>query len=75
MSLSLKQIEEQTRALGAEDRVKLAESMLESLHGSVSDVEAEWAVEIERRVAAFDCGEPPAYPAEGVFAEARRKSR
>ena len=49
--------------------------MLESLHGSVSGVEAEWAVEIECRVAAFDRGEIPAYPAEDVFAEARRLSR
>jgi putative addiction module component (TIGR02574 family) len=75
MSVSLKQVEEQARTLSAEDRAKLAESMLESLHGSVSDVEAEWAVEIERRVAAFDRGEIPAYPAEDVFAEARRMSR
>ncbi len=75
MSLSLKQIEEQARALSAEERAKLAESMLESLHVPVSEVEAAWAVEIECRVAAFDRGEIPAYPAEDVFAEARRLAR
>src|SRR3989337_2556874 len=32
MSTSLKQIEEQARALSAEDRAKLAEALLESLH-------------------------------------------
>lgn len=75
MSASLKQIEEQARALSAEERAKLAESMLESLHAPVSEVEAAWAEEIERRVAAFDRGEIPSYPAEDVFAEARRLSR
>ena len=75
MSALLKQIEEQARALSAEERAKLAESMLESLHAPVSEVEAAWAEEIERRVAAFDRGEIPSYPAEDVFAEARRLSR
>lgn len=75
MSASLQQIEEQARALSAEERAKLAESMLESLHAPVSEVEAAWAEEIERRVAAFDRGEIPSYPAEDVFAEARRLSR
>lgn len=75
MSTSLKQIEEQARALSAEERAKLAESMLESLHAPVSEVEAAWVEEIERRVAAFDRGEIPSYPAEDVFAEARRLSR
>ena len=75
MSASLKQIEEQARALSAEERAKLAESMLESLHHPLADIEAAWAQEIEQRVAAFDRGEIPAYPAEDVFAEARRISR
>lgn len=75
MSASLKQIEEQARALSAEERAKLAESMLESLHVVVSEIEAVWAEEIERRVTAFDRGEIPAYAAEDVFAEARRLLR
>ena len=75
MSASLKKIEEQAKSLSAEERAKLAESMLESLHTPVSEIEAAWAEEIERRVAAFDRGEIPAYAAEDVFAEARRLSR
>jgi len=75
MSASLKQIEEQAKALSAEDRAKLAQAMLESLHAPVLEVEAAWAEEIERRVAAFDRGEMPTYAAEDVFAEARRLSR
>jgi putative addiction module component (TIGR02574 family) len=72
MSVSLKQIEDQARALTPEDRAKLAESMLESLHSPLAEIEQAWNEEIERRVAAFDRGEIPAYPAEDVFAEARR---
>ncbi|MEZ4279099.1 MAG: addiction module protein [Myxococcota bacterium] len=75
MSASLKQIEEQARSLSPEERAELAESMLESLHAPVSEVEAAWAEEIERRVAAFDRGEMPLHPAEDVFAEARRIAR
>jgi putative addiction module component (TIGR02574 family) len=75
MSVSLKQIEEQAKALTADERAKLAESMLESLHTPVSEIEAAWSEEIERRVAAFDRGEMPEYPAEDVFAEARRSLR
>jgi hypothetical protein len=45
MSASLKQIEEQARGLNAEERAKLAESMLESLHSPLADIEAAWAQE------------------------------
>jgi putative addiction module component (TIGR02574 family) len=75
MSASLKEIEAQARTLSAEERAKLAEAMLESLHPHLSEVEAAWAEEIEQRVAAFDRGEIPSYAAEDVFAEARRISR
>lgn len=47
MAMSLKQIEEQARALSAEERAKLAESMLESLHAPLSENEAAWVEKIE----------------------------
>ena len=75
MPTSLKQLEEQVRALSPDERVKLAQSILESLHTPMAEIESAWAQEIERRVAAFDRGEIPSYPAEDVFAEARRFSR
>lgn len=75
MSTSLKQIEEQARAPTAEERAKLAQSLLESLHSPISDIQSAWAKEIEQRIAAFDRGEIAAYPAEDVFADARRLSR
>ena len=72
---SLKQMEEQARALSPDDRAKLAQSILESLHAPVAEIEVAWAAEIEKRVAAFDRGEMQSYPAEDVFAEARRLMR
>lgn len=75
MKSDLEQIEDRARALNAEERAKLAETMLESLHEPLADIESAWAEEIESRVEAFDRGELPSYPAEDVFAEARRSSR
>ena len=72
MQTSLKQIEEQALGLNSEDRAKLAELMLESLSSPLAEVEEAWAQEIEKRVAAYDRGEIPAYAAEDVFAEAKR---
>ena len=46
MSSSLHQIEEQAWSLSAEDRAKLAEFMLESLHTSIEEIEAAWSEEI-----------------------------
>lgn len=75
MAASFKEIEQQARALVAEDRAKLAETLLESLQAPLSEIETAWAQEIEERVAAFDRGETQAYAAEDVFAEARRLTR
>ena len=46
--------------------------MLESLHTSITEIEAAWSEEVEERVSAFDRGEIPSYSAEEVFAEAHR---
>jgi putative addiction module component (TIGR02574 family) len=73
---SLKEIERQARLLATEDRAKLAEMLLESFHTPpLSDIQAEWTREIEKRVAAYERGEIQTYTAEDVFAEASRLSR
>lgn len=64
---------EQARSLPAEERSRLVDLLIESLHDSpLAEVEAAWAKEIERRVAAYERGEVQTYAAEDVFAEARR---
>ena len=75
MTASLKELEAQARKLAADDRAKLAESLLESLHAPLSEIEAAWEREVEDRVAAFDRGEMESHAAEDVFAEARRLLR
>lgn len=75
MSATLKQIEDQVRSLSPEERAMLAESLLESLHAPLAEIEAAWAGEIEQRVAAFDRGDMPTFPAADVFAEARTLHR
>ncbi len=67
------ELAEQARTLAPEDRSRLVDLLLESLHESpLAEVEAAWAKEIERRVAAYKRGEVQTFAAEDVFAEARR---
>lgn len=75
MDTSFEEVERQARTLSAQDRARLAETLLESLQTPLADIETEWAREIEERVAAFDRGEARAYAAEDVFAEAQRLNR
>ena len=74
--MTLKELEDQARALTPEERAKLAETLLESLRDApIAEIEAAWDREIEARVAAYDRGELEAISAEDVFAEARRLAR
>jgi len=76
MSALLVELEKQACSLLPEERAHLAEVLLESLHDSpLSEIETEWEQEIEQRVAAFDRGELQTYPAEDVFAEAKRMTQ
>ncbi|MGZ3519271.1 MAG: addiction module protein [Vulcanimicrobiaceae bacterium] len=74
--MTLKELEEQARALTPEERAKLAEAILDSLRDApIAEIEAAWDREIEARAAAYDSGELQAISAEDVFAEARRLAR
>jgi putative addiction module component (TIGR02574 family) len=73
---TLKELEEQARALTAEERARLAEVLLESLQDApIAEIEAAWDAEIEQRIGAYDRGELQTFWAEDVFAEARRLVR
>lgn len=75
MAFSLLEIEQQASQLPPEDRAKLAEFLLESLQAPVlAEVEQEWEKEIAQRVAKYESGEISIFPAQDVFAEARRLS-
>lgn len=61
------------RSLAPDDRSRLVELLLESLHEQpLSDIEAAWDAEIVSRVQAYKRGEIETCAAEEVFAEARR---
>jgi putative addiction module component (TIGR02574 family) len=67
---------ERARSLEPEDRARLVELLLDSLHDEpLADVEVAWEEEIRQRVEAFERGEVKTYAAEDVFAEARRLLR
>jgi putative addiction module component (TIGR02574 family) len=72
MALSLSEIEQLARALTAEERAKLAETLLESLQENYVDIEVAWQNEIAERAAAYERGDLTTYAAEDVFAEANR---
>ncbi len=73
MSDLVAELAEQARTLTPEERSRLVDLLLESLHESpLAEVESAWTREIERRVAAFERGEVETFAAEEVFAEARR---
>jgi putative addiction module component (TIGR02574 family) len=73
MSDLVAELAERGRSLAPEDRSRLVELLLESLHEApMAEIEAAWTAEIVRRVAAYERGEVETYAADDVFAEARR---
>ncbi|PWF55154.1 addiction module protein [Massilia glaciei] len=76
MNDQVKELAERGLALPTEDRSRLVDLLLESLQESpTNEVEAAWAVEIERRLAAYDRGEMASVAGEEVFAKARSLAR
>jgi putative addiction module component (TIGR02574 family) len=72
MSQTYVELERKARLLSAEERAQLVDALLESLRGEkIAEIEAAWAVEIERRVSAYERGEAKLVPAVEVFAKAR----
>lgn len=73
MSDHISELAERGKALAPEDRSRLIDMLLISLHeASIAEVEAAWDQEVERRLAAYDRGEVQAIDGEEVLAKARR---
>ena len=67
------ELAERGKELAPEDRSRLVDMLLVSLHEeSIAEVEAAWDEEVEQRLAAFDRGETRAIDGDEVLAEARR---
>ena len=72
MANTYSDVEREARMLSADERSKLVDVLLDSLRGGeLAEIESAWAVEIERRVKAYELGETKLVPAEDVFAKAR----
>ncbi|GAB1388512.1 MAG: hypothetical protein AMXMBFR78_04380 [Rubrivivax sp.] len=65
------------KALGLppEERVRLAEKLLATVHGTEEQVQAVWDEEIQARLGEIDKGTAELIAAEDVFAEVRRVLR
>ncbi len=69
----VEELAQKARGLEPDERSRLVDLILVSLQEpALAEVEAAWAQEIERRVAAHERGEVETFAAEDVFAEARR---
>lgn len=70
------ELAERGKALSAEERSRLVDILLESLHEpAIAQVQAAWEIEIERRLAEYDRGEVQTIDAEEVVAKARSIAR
>ena len=73
MNDQVSELAELGRELAPDDRSRLVDMLLVSLHEApVAEVEAAWDQEAERRLAAYDRGEMQAVDGEEVLAKARR---
>ena len=67
------ELAERGKELAPEDRSRLVDMLLVSLHEApVPEVETAWDQEVERRLAAYDRGEVQSIDGEEVLAKARR---
>lgn len=65
---------EQLLSLPCEDRIRIAEKLLESLNSPADDkITRAWAVEVERRIDELNAGTVQSIPGEEVFAEIRQR--
>lgn len=73
MTTILDRVEQEALNLPREERAFLADRLLSSLGGEVlSEVDAAWVAEAERRYADYQQGSRQPIPAARVFAEADR---
>ncbi len=69
----VEELAERGKELAPQDRSRLVDMLLESLHEApIMEVEAAWDDEVERRLAAYDRGELQSLNGEEVLAKARR---
>jgi putative addiction module component (TIGR02574 family) len=74
MAKSIEDIENEIRALSADDRRHLLRDLIADLDGDMDkDVEESWLVEVERRYKEIKEGGAKLIPADEVFARVRAR--
>ena len=74
MSISVKEITEQALALPANEREKIASSLLQSTHNSeLTDIDKEWISVAEERFANLESGKDLGIPESEFFAKVRKR--
>jgi len=74
MTTDLKEIEDSALSLDRKDKAHLADTILQSLHGTVGpDIEEAWIQEIQKRKKSLKSGEASLHPASEVLKEARER--
>jgi len=72
----MEELARRARALSREDRLRLAEELLASLHKQPDpEIEAAWGEEIRRRIEEIESGKAKLVPAQEVFDEIRKMLR
>lgn len=72
MTTLVDELSQRALELPPEERVRLAERLLATVHEVDAEVDAAWDEEIKRRLAEIDNGTVKLIPGEQVFAEVRR---
>lgn len=65
--MNTKELIQQAIALPVEERALVVDSLLRSLNPPQSEIDAQWVVEVKRRLAELRSGKVEAIPGEAVF--------
>jgi hypothetical protein len=76
MTADFKEIEESALNLDRRDKARLADELLQSIHGKIDrDIDQAWIQEVQKRKESLKSGKASLYPASEVLKEARERIR
>jgi len=74
MITDLKEIENSALNLNKKDKARLADKLLQSIHGKIDpDIELAWIDEVQKRKETLKSGEDSLHSASDVLKEARKR--
>lgn len=74
MITDIKEIENSALNLNKKDKARLADKLLQSIHGKIDpDIEQAWIKEIQKRKVSLKTGESSLHSSSEVLSEARKR--